>query len=92
VIDRRDCIVVVGLVAIHAISVGDVVVAELRVVAAAALQRGHSVCIGQQEPGFGVIKGRRFPSPRVVARLAVRRDPGLLVIWVGSALEIRKVA
>jgi len=92
VIDGRGGVVVIGLVAVHAVPVGDAVVAELRVMATAALQRGYGVAIRQEKPGLGVIKLRRLPRSGVMARLAGRRDSRLLMIGIGSALEIHKVA
>jgi hypothetical protein len=92
VIDGGGRVVVIGLVAVRAGAAGDVVVAELRVMAAAALQRRYGVGIGQEKPGLGVIKLRRIPRRGVVARLAGRRDSRLLMIGIGGALEIHKVA
>ena len=92
VIDGRGGVVVIGHVAVHAVPVGDAVVAELRVMATAALQRGYGVAIRQEKPGLGVIKLRRLPRSGVMARLAGRRDSRLLMIGIGSALEIHKVA
>ena len=88
VIHRRDCVVVVSLVAVHAGAAGDVVVAELRVMATAALQRGHSVGIRQRKSGSGVIKRRRNPGPGVVAGFASSGDSRGLMIWIRRALEI----
>ena len=91
VIYWRDCVVVVSLVAGHAGPTGDVVVAELRVMATAALQRGYSVGIRQRKSGSGVIKRRRNPGPRVVTGFASSGDSRGLMIRIRRALEVLQV-
>ena len=93
VIHRRDCIVVVGLVAVHAGATGDVVVAKLRVVATSALQRWIGVAAGQQKTSRGVIEFTVGPHHRIVAGLARGREAGLDVIhWSDCVVVIGLVA
>ena len=87
---RRGRVVVVGLVATDAGRHRDVVVVVD--VAIGALPRRYGVRAGQRESGLGVIKGRRLPGARVVAKLAGLREAALHVVGIGRVLEILQVA
>ena len=80
VIDGRGGVVVIGHVAVHAVPVGDGVVAVLRVMATGALQRWIRVTVGQQKTGRGVIELAVGPERRIVAGFTSGREPGLDVI------------
>ena len=93
VIHRRGGVVVIGLVAVHAGTAGDVVVAELSVVATVALQRWIGVAVTQQKTGRGVIELTVSPHHRIVAGFASQREPSLDVIhWRDRVVVIGLVA
>ena len=80
VIDRRSSVVVIGHVAIHAVAVGDVVIAELRVVAVRTLPGRIGVGVGQQKTGRRMIKFAVGPDHRIVTGFTSQRERGLDVI------------
>jgi len=83
-------VVVIGLMATDARSVGDVVV--IVDVAIRALPGRHGVRSGKWEPGLGMIERSRLPRRGVVAELASLRESPSHVVGIGCTLEILQMA
>jgi len=86
VVHRAECRVVVGLMAAHAGSSGDVVI--IVDVAVRTLPRRHGVRSGQREPSGVMVEGCIQPTGGAVTLLAGLREVRRHVIRIRRALEI----